>query len=287
MMESIDGIIYVADFDSHEILFANEYLKRLFGFDPVGRQCWQFIHSNQEGPCEFCTNRKLLDQQGEPTGSYQWEYQNPFNKKWYAAKDQAIKWSNGKYVRLEIAVDITEQKRLQHFLNDARKQAELTKGTRMRFVALVAHDLKAPFFSITQMLRRILERETFAHRVHRQFLENIVENGHRILLMIDNLLSIDRFETGDVKLETSFFDASEMASEVLKNFEHLAFEKSVELINEIPAGSTVFADKYLYFVVLNNLISNAVKFSDPGGRVTLYVPDQNRPMTIAVFFKGL
>ncbi len=47
---SVDGIVYVADFDSHEILFANEYLKQLFGFDPVGRLCWQFIHANQDRP---------------------------------------------------------------------------------------------------------------------------------------------------------------------------------------------------------------------------------------------
>jgi len=286
MLGSIDGIIYVADFDTHEILFANDYLKRLFGFDPVGRQCWQFIHSNQEGPCEFCTNRKLLDEEGEPTGSYQWEYQNPFNKKWYAAKDQAIKWSNGKYVRLEIALDITEQKQLQHFLKEARKQADITEGTRRRFMALVAHDLKSPFFSITQMLRRILERETFTHRVHRRFLENIVENGHRMLQMIDNLLSMDRFETGEVKLEKSFFDVSEMADEVLKNFKHLAFEKGVKLINEIPPGLCIFADKYLYFVVLNNLVSNAVKFSDRGGCVTIYVPYESRQMTIAVKDRG-
>lgn len=286
MIESIDGIIYAADFDTHEILFANEYLKKLFGFDPVGRECWQFIHSNKDGPCEFCTNDKLLDDKGEPTGPYQWEYQNPFNKRWYAAKDQAIKWSNGKYVRLEIATDITEHKRLQHFLKEARKQAELTTGIRSRFVALVAHDLKSPFFSIIQMLKRILERETFSHRVHRQFLENIVENGHHMLQMIDNLLSMDRFETGEMKLEKTFFNVFEMGDEVLQNFRHLAFEKGTKLTNSIPAGSMLYADKYLYFVVLNNLLSNSVKFCDRGSKIELFIPETIRPMTIAVRDNG-
>jgi len=286
MLQSLDGIIYVADFDSHEILFANEYLKNLFGFDPVGKKCWQFIHSSKDGPCIFCTNHKLLDPLGEPTGPYQWEYQNPFNKKWYTAKDQAIRWSNGKYVKLEIATDITEQKRLEHFLTEARKQAELAQGIRSRFVALVAHDLKSPFFSITQMLKRILERETFTHKVHRQFLENIVENGEQMLLMIDNLLSMDRFESSGVKLEKTFFDVSEMAAEVLQNFNHLAFEKGIRLDNHIPANSLVYADKYLYFVVLNNLLSNAIKFSDRGGKIELFMPDPSRSMTVAVRDNG-
>lgn len=286
MLESLDGIIYVADFDTYEILFANEYLKRLFGFDPVGKKCWQFIHSSQDGPCVFCTNNKLLDPTGEPIGSYQWEYQNPFDKKWYAAKDQAIMWSNGNFVKLEIAVDITEQKRLQHFLKEARKQAELAQGIRSRFVALVAHDLKSPFFSITQMLKRILERETFNHRVHQQFLENFVENGYRMLQMIDNLLSMDRFESAGVKLDRTFFDGSAMVEEVLQNFSHLAYDKGVTLVNAVPASNTIFADRYLYFVVLNNLVSNGIKFSKSGDTIEVYVRNSNRPMTISVSDTG-
>jgi len=286
MLESIDGIIYVADFDSHEILFANKYLKNLFGFDPVGRHCWQYIHSSKDGPCEFCSNDRLLDEDGKPAEPYQWEYQNPFNKKWYAAKDQAVMWSSGKYVRLEIANDISEQKQLQHFLQEARRQADLAAGIRSRFVALVAHDLKSPFFSIIQMIRRILERETFSHRAHQQFLENIVENGHRMLQMIDDLLSMDRFEKADVKLDRSFFDVSEMADEVLQNFIHLAFEKGIRVINYIPAGSMLYADKYLYFVVLNNLVSNAVKFNEKGGEIEVLIPEADHPMMVAVRDNG-
>ena len=283
---SIDGIVYVADFDSHEILFANEYLKELFGFDPVGRLCWQFLHANQDGPCSFCTNCRLLDKAGNPTPPIQWEYQNPYNKNWYAAKDRAIIWSSGKYVRLEIAADITEQKRLQYFLEEARKQAELAKGIRSRFVALVAHDLKSPFFSITQMLKRILERETFTHQVHQQFLENIVKNGHRMLQMIDNLLSMDRFETGEMKLDMKFFNVSTMADEVLENFKHPALDKDLTLINEIPPETQLYADKYLYYVVLNNLVSNAVKFSERQGRIVLTVTDRIQSATIVVKDNG-
>ncbi|THB78803.1 MAG: PAS domain-containing sensor histidine kinase [Desulfobulbaceae bacterium] len=282
MLQSIDGIIYVADMESHEILFANDYLKKLFGFEPVGKQCWQFLHASQQGPCEFCNNDALIDSSGVPAQPQFWEYQNPFNKRWYAAKDQVIKWSDGRFVRLEIALDITEQKRIQHFLEEARKQAELTTGTRGKFVALVAHDLKSPFFSITQMIKRILDRETFDHKVHRQFLENIVENGHRMLQMIDNLLSLDRLETGDIKLARDFFDVKVMVDEVLGNFQHAAFEKGIRIENRVDSESHLYADQYLYFVILNNLVSNAIKFSDRGGHIKLYQPDGSRRMSVAV-----
>ena len=283
---SIDGIVYVADFDSHEILFANEYLKDLFGFDPVGRLCWQFLQAKQDGPCSFCTNHRLIDGTGNPAPPVQWEYENPYNKRWYAAKDQAILWSSGKYVRLEIATDITEQKRLQHFLQEARRQAELARGIHSRFVALVAHDLKSPFFSITQMLQRILDRETFTYRIHRQFLENIVENGHRMLQMIDNLLSIDRFETGEIKLERKFFDVSLMADEVLQNFELAAAEKNLTLSNEIPAETLLYADRYLYYIVLNNLVSNAIKFSERYGRIDISADGSDHSAIVVVRDNG-
>ncbi len=286
MVESIDGVIYVSDFNTHEILFANTYLKKLFGFDPIGKKCWHFIHASSDGPCHFCVNHRLLDDQGEPTGPYQWEYQNPFNKKWYRAKDQAIRWSNGNYVKLEIAIDITEQKQLQHFLQEARKQAEIARNMRSRFVALVAHDLKSPFYSITQMLKRILERETFSSEVHRQFLENIVTNGYRMLQMIDDLLSMDRFESAEVKLARTFFNVTEMTKEVIDNFRHLAEEKSLRVVNSLPDDCLVYADKYLYFVVLNNLVSNAIKFSEAGGTIEVLQPDPQRPMTISVRDEG-
>jgi signal transduction histidine kinase len=125
--------------------------------------------------------------------------------------------------------------------------------------------------------------------VHRQFLENIVTNGHRMLQMIDDLLSMDRFESAEVKLERTFFNATDMAADVITNFSHLASEKSLHLVNLLPLDCPVYADKYLYFVVLNNLLSNAIKFSQPGGTIEIYQPDRNHPMTIAVrdYGKGM
>ena len=279
---TIDGVIYVVDFETHEILFANDYLRNLFGFDPVGKKCHQLLHSTDDKPCIFCNNQRLAATAEQRLEPFQWEYQNPFNKKWYRAKDQAIRWSDGRFVKLEIAIDITEQKSIEHFLQEARRQAELAMGMRSRLVALVAHDLKSPFYSMTQMLKRILAREHFDHEIHRQFLENIVVNGQRMLQMIDNLLSMDRLETGGFKLEKSFFNVHEMVREALENFINQAFDKAIRLVNSIPADAEVYADRHLYFVVLNNLLSNAIKFSQRGGTVELYLPDPERTMSVAV-----
>ncbi len=269
VLNSLDGIVFIADLETNKIIFSNTYLKKLFGFDPVGRNCKHLLYSHLDGDDSFVAGSSLLDADGKPVGVVCREYQNPFNKKWYSSKSQAIEWSDGTYVRLEVALDITDHKQLSNFLNEARAQADIAESTKNRFVALVAHDLKSPFVSILSMLQRILKKETFEHEIHRTFIENIIKNGKRMLKMIDNLLDMDRLETGNIKPEYSYFDVSELVDEVFENFSHLAEQKKLHFNNRVPQSTELYADKYLYFVVLNNLVSNAVKFSFADGDIEI------------------
>jgi signal transduction histidine kinase len=108
-LDSIDAAVYVADMGTREILFASKYLRDLFG-DVVGKLCWQVLQAGQSGPCAFCTNDRLLDTHGEPSGVYSWEFQNTVNGRWYEIRDRAIRWVDGRLARLEVATDITERR---------------------------------------------------------------------------------------------------------------------------------------------------------------------------------
>ena len=116
VMNSLDSGVYVADMQTHEILFANNHMKRLFGNDIIGKICWQTIHDNLTGPCDFCTNDKLLNKNGGPKKPYNWEFFNKKQNKWFAISDQAIKWIDDRIVRLEIATDITNHKLMEEKL---------------------------------------------------------------------------------------------------------------------------------------------------------------------------
>jgi PAS domain S-box-containing protein len=118
VLDSLDAVVYVADMETYEILFVNEYLRNLFG-DVVGQTCWQTLQIGQSGPCDFCTNEKLLVASGEPSGVYDWEFQNTVTGRWYEIRDRAIRWVDGRIVRLEIAIDITEGKRAEEALEAA------------------------------------------------------------------------------------------------------------------------------------------------------------------------
>lgn len=121
VLDSLDAIVYVADMENYNILFANKYVKDNFG-EVTGKICWQTLQKDQTGPCDFCSNNKLVTSTGEPTGVYYWEFQNTVNQRWYARQYRAIPWTNNRLVRLEIAVDITIRKQAEETLKESEEK---------------------------------------------------------------------------------------------------------------------------------------------------------------------
>ncbi len=97
VLNSLKSIVYVADMETYEILFLNESGRRSIG-DVVGKTCWQVLQKNQTGPCEFCTNDRLVDSRGKSTGLYEWEHHNEITNCWYHIQDQAIEWFDSRLV---------------------------------------------------------------------------------------------------------------------------------------------------------------------------------------------
>ncbi len=109
VLNSIDATVYVADMDTYEILFANNFMIESFNRDVNGELCHK-VFRNEDEPCADCTNSKLINSDGVPTGLQVWDGKNPITHKWYINYDRAIKWNDGRIVKLQIATDITELK---------------------------------------------------------------------------------------------------------------------------------------------------------------------------------
>ncbi|MHC4559896.1 MAG: PAS domain S-box protein, partial [Planctomycetota bacterium] len=121
VLDSLDALVYVSDMDTHEILFANKYGRDIWG-DIIGKTCWKTLQSGRTDPCEFCTNDKLLDSNGKPTGIHRWEFQNTVDNQWYDCHDQAIPWTDGRLVRMEIATNITERRQVEGELKKSEER---------------------------------------------------------------------------------------------------------------------------------------------------------------------
>ena len=109
IMEGIDEPIYVVDPGTYEVLFVNNKLREVFG-DVEGRTCYEALQGLKT-PCSFCTNDRIFgDHEGK---TYIWEFCNRKNNRWYRCLDKAIQWPDGRRVRYEMAIDITEQRRAE------------------------------------------------------------------------------------------------------------------------------------------------------------------------------
>ena len=143
ILDSIPADIYVSDLENYRVLFMNEHMKEHFGGDFTGKICWE-VFRNLEEPCEHCTNPELLDAQGEPVGVVEWETYNPISEKWYRNLDRAIPWEDGRYVRLQIATDISEQKKTEQALRASEEQFE--KAFRGGPLMMAISDLESGVF---------------------------------------------------------------------------------------------------------------------------------------------
>lgn len=118
IFSSIDEVVYVADMDTYEILYANEIVKKMFGKNVVGKICYKEFQ-DKDAPCDFCTNAIIKETKYQP---YYWEFHNPKVNCTYQIVDRVIKWTDGRDVRFELAIDITDKKKAEQILRESEER---------------------------------------------------------------------------------------------------------------------------------------------------------------------
>ena len=125
VLDSLNAAVYVADMETYELIFVNKYAKGIYG-DAVGQKCYLNMQPNQKTPCDFCTNHLLVATNGKPAGVHIWEFQNPVTGQWFECRDQAIQWTDGRIVRIEIATDISKRKSIEKALQSEKERLNVT-----------------------------------------------------------------------------------------------------------------------------------------------------------------
>ena len=124
ILDGIPELIYVSDFETSEILFTNRKMQELIGRDVTGEKCYCAIQGRSD-VCEFCTNQRIR----KTKKPYHWEHYNPLLQKHFYIIDQVITWKDGRDVRFDLAIDITQNKEYE----EAFKKNEEKLKHRLRY----------------------------------------------------------------------------------------------------------------------------------------------------------
>ncbi|MDP2866189.1 MAG: HAMP domain-containing sensor histidine kinase, partial [Elusimicrobiota bacterium] len=176
-------------------------------------------------------------------------------RKFYRASIQTLSAKTQNPAVFMVLRDITLERKIQSMKDD--------------FFHSVAHDLRAPLLTMQGYIK-LLEKEFPPEARQSGYVRNVKESSDRLFKLLENILDISRMEAGHLKPDLAKVNAAEFISSAVESFRALFEEKGVALsIDTSGAGKAEFqADSSLLRRVIENLLSNAWKFTPKGGKVT-------------------
>lgn len=175
-------------------------------------------------------------------------------------------------------------------LEDAGKRMQEMHALRSNFVSTVSHELRTPLTAIRAYVDTLLSSgpgDVPSDQLQR-FLSIINDESHRLARLIESVLDLNRFDSGNMRLERRVVDLGEVLEETIKVLQPVANAGQVSLSLEVQDGdTTVEADRDQMRQLLLHLGSNAVKFTPRSGRVTLRFFGDARDVTLQVEDTGI
>jgi signal transduction histidine kinase len=146
------------------------------------------------------------------------------------------------------------------------KKLEELNSTKDKFFSIIAHDLKGPISSMKMMLKEIVDkRDTFSEEELNFILNEFYSQTDNTLSLFVNLLDWARSQRNLVSYNYKYFNFMDSANKITNLLQTSAKDKEIIIKNEIDEELNVYADYNTINTVLRNLVSNAIKFTNPGG----------------------
>ena len=190
-----------------------------------------------------------------------------------AKKDTSIIWvnemisvkrdrKNNPLKIISIYSDITDQKSSEERLKLAIEELTALEASRIRFINILAHDLRAPFTSILGFAEILLNEQALPEKDKKEYLTYIYDASQNQLNFTNYLLDWSRLKSGSINIEPKRLKIADIVYNEVSNLTGNAVRKNIEIKTDISENIYVLADERLIGQVFLNLINNAIKYSN-------------------------
>ncbi|MBE6536321.1 MAG: HAMP domain-containing histidine kinase [Ruminococcaceae bacterium] len=203
--------------------------------------------------------------------------------------DATSKMMEGDFgVRIEPIAKFGSDDSFNEIIDCINKMAEELSGVetlRTDFIANVSHEMKTPL-AVMQNYGKLLEEPDLPEQKRIEYARAITDASRRLSDMMANILKLNRLENQKIYQSDSTFDLGEQLCESLLQYESVWEKKNIEIETDIAEDVGIKADSELLSLVWNNLLSNAFKFTDEGGKVSLSLYADETYATVVIADTG-
>jgi signal transduction histidine kinase/ligand-binding sensor domain-containing protein len=165
---------------------------------------------------------------------------------------------------------------------------EALNKSKDRFFAIIAHDLRSPLVSfqgISKQINFFLKRNE--HEKVKDLGEKIDRTAQNLTNMLNNLLNWALLQKGEFGFNPEMLNLHTLTAESIATFQPTAITHSVDIVNEISPETPVWADRSMLQTIIHNLVSNALKFTPTGGKISLSTQKNEKGLTLVCADTGL
>ena len=263
VLDNINANIFVSDYDTLKVIFANKPFREEAGEVPENAECWRMLNAGLENGCKHCPKPKLLDANRKFTGVHFWEDYNPVTKRWYTIQSMAIKWLDGRWAIMELATDITTRKQVELELIQAKEKAEESDRLKSAFLANMSHEIRTPLNAIVGFSS--LLAETDEAELRHVYMSLVQENNELLLNLISDILDISKIEAGTMEFTLAPTDINDLMEGICRQMQEKNTSPDVAITFTEKAEECILnTDRVRLSQVIINFTNNAMKFTPKG-----------------------
>lgn len=170
----------------------------------------------------------------------------------------------------EVASESYKLLKINEKLSFSENNLKIANETKDKFFSIIAHDLRGPFSGflvLSELLAKEyskLDPESIANMA-----QSLNDSAKQLFELLENLLEWSRAQTGRLKFEPNLISLSANINKNVNLFNEIANKKSINISSMIDPNALIFADTNLLNTIIRNLISNSIKFTNPGGSIII------------------